>query len=262
MIGVHHRVSAALALRREVLVMKCPKCGYTSFPYLESCGKCGHGLAEPRAALGIYALRPDPPDLLLAYQAASMEVTGGTLTPPVSTPGIDLGTLEGIELEIAEAEPSGVGTHQVTEPSDAVPDLMPNLMPTLDREAMGEEEIPLVEPNTERPSSQDMTIPQSLDLSGLGDITLEIDHATDLEGESPESTQTPSESAAVNLVYDLDLDEDLDGLTLGGTVHEAGTDEDDEATEYTLEIEEDLEFEVDELELEQDDEVEDEDDDR
>lgn len=238
--------------------MKCPKCGYTSFPYLESCRKCGHGLAEQRAALGIYALRPDPPDLLLAYQAASMEATGGTLTPPVSTPGIDLGSLEGIEMEIAEAEPSGVGTYQVTEPSDAIPDAIP----TLDREAMGEEEIPLVEPSTERPSSQDMTIPPSLDLSGLGDITLEIDHAAGQEDESPERTQIPSESAAVNPVYDLDLDEGLDGLTLGGAAHEADTDEDDEATEYTLEIEEDLEFEVEELELEQDDEVEDEDDDR
>jgi hypothetical protein len=225
--------------------MKCPKCGYTSFPYLESCRKCGHGLAEQRAALGIYALRPDPPDLLLAYQATSMEATGGTLRPPVSTPGIDLGSLEGIEMEIAEAEPSGVGTYQVTEPSDAIPDLIP----TLDREAMGEEEIPLVEPSTERPSSQDMTIPPSLDLSGPGDITLEIDHAAGQEGESPERTQIPS-------------DEDLDGLTLGGAAHEADTDEDDEATEYTLEIEEDLEFEVEELELEQDDEVEDEDDDR
>src|SRR5918996_5520665 len=106
MIGVHHRVSAAPSLRCEVLAMKCPKCGSTSFPYLESCRKCGHGLAEQRAALGIYALRPDPPDLLLAYQAASMEVTGGALTHHVSTPGIDLRPLEAIELEIADEESS------------------------------------------------------------------------------------------------------------------------------------------------------------
>ena len=242
--------------------MKCPKCGYTSFPYLESCRKCGHGLAEQRAALGIYALRPDPPDLLLAYQAASMEDTGGALTHPVSTPGIDLGPLEGIDLEVAEAEPSGVGTDQVQEPADAVPDLMP----TLDREPSGEEERPLVEPSTERPSSQDISMPQSLDLSGLEDITLEIDTAAELGGESPESPQTPSEAAAAKQVYDLDLDEDLGGLTLGSPADEAGTDEDtdedDEATEYTLEIEEDVEFDVDALELEQDDELEDEDDDR
>jgi hypothetical protein len=238
--------------------MKCPKCGYTSFPYLESCRKCGHGLAEQRAALGIYALRSDPPDLLLAYQAASMEVTGGALTHPVSTPGIDLGPLEAIELEIADEESSSSGTHEVQEPADAIPDLRP----TLEREAIGEEELPCVEPSTERPSSQDMTMPQSLAPSGLGDITLEIDHAADLEGESPESTQAPSESGAVKPVYDLDLDEDLGDLTLGSMMDEAGTDEDDEATAYTLEIEEDLEFEVDELELEQDDEAEDEDDDR
>ena len=36
--------------------MKCPKCRYTSFQYLESCRKCGHALAEQRAALGLYAL--------------------------------------------------------------------------------------------------------------------------------------------------------------------------------------------------------------
>ena len=64
--------------------MKCPKCRYTSFPYLENCPKCGVALAEQRAALGIYALRPDPPDLLLAYQAASMEIAGGLLTAPES----------------------------------------------------------------------------------------------------------------------------------------------------------------------------------
>jgi hypothetical protein len=179
------RASAVASLRREVLAMKCPKCGYTNFPYVESCRKCGHGLAEQREALGIYALRPDPPDLLLAYQAASTEVTGDALTPPASAPGIDLVPVEGIDL-----------------------------------------------------------------------------HTADLGGESPGSTPTPSESAAVKQVYDLGLDEDLEGLTLEGTADGAGTDDGDEVTEYTLESEEDLKFEVDELELEQDDEVEDGDDDR
>ena len=63
-------------------------------------------------------------------------------------------------------------------------------------------------------------------------------------------------------VYDLDVDEDLDGLTLGHILDDAGADdEDDKAAEYTLEIEEDIEFEVERLELEQDEEREVEDDD-
>jgi hypothetical protein len=124
------------------------------------------------------------------------------LTSPVYAPDIDLGPIEGIDLEIAEAKPEEAGTHEMGEPANAALDLMP----TLEREV------------------------------------IEVD---------------------VKQVYDLDVDEDLDGLTLGHILDDAGADdEDDEATEYTLEIEEDLEFEVDGLELEQDDEGVDEDDDR
>jgi hypothetical protein len=236
--------------------MKCPKCRYTSFPHLENCSKCGFGLAEQRAALGIYALRPDPPDLLLAYQTASMEVTGAMLTSPVYAPGSDLDPLEGVDLEVAEAEPDRAGTHEMGEPANADWDLMP----TLEHEAM-EEEVAPEEPGSEPPSSQDVIIAQSLDLSQLGDITLALEKVADAEGESPERAQTAGEFADVKQVYDLDADGDLDGLTLGHIVDGVGADDDDEATEYTLEIEEDLEFEVDELELEQDDEGDDEDDD-
>ena len=196
--------------------MKCPKCRYTSFPHLENCPKCGFGLAEQRVALGIYALRPDPPDLLLAYRARSVE-----------------------------------------EPADAAPDLLV----TLEREAVAAEEFPPAEPSSERPSAQELTTSQSLDLSGLGDIPLVLESAADPGGEIPDSAQTPRESAEVKQVYDLDLDGDLDGLTLRSLADEAPADDDDEAAaEYTLEIEEDLEFEIEGLEVDQDDADEDEDD--
>jgi hypothetical protein len=238
--------------------MKCPKCRYTSFPYLENCPKCGFGLAEQRAALGIYTLRPDPPDLLLAYQAVSMDIAGAMLTSPVYAPDIDLGPLEGIDLEIAEEESEEAGTHEMGEPANAAPDLMP----TLEREVIEEEEFAPEEPGSERLSTQDVIMPQSLDLSELGDITLALENAADLGGEAPESAQTARELAEVKQVYDLDVDEDLDGLTLEHILDDAGVDdEDDEAAEYTLEIEEDVEIEVDGLELEQDGEGEDEDDD-
>jgi hypothetical protein len=238
--------------------MKCPKCRYTSFPHLENCPKCGFGLAEQRAALGIYTLRPDPPDLLLAYQAVSMDIAGAMLTSPVYAPDIDLGPLEGIDLEIAEAEPEEAGTHEMGEPANAALDLMP----TREREIIEEEEFAPEEPGSERLSTQDVIIPQSLDLSELGDITLALENAADQRGESPENAQTAREFVDVKQVYDLDVDEDLNGLTLGHILDDAGADDDDEeAAEYTLEIEEELEFEVDGLELEQDDEGEDEDDD-
>jgi hypothetical protein len=237
--------------------MKCPKCRYSSFPHLENCPKCGFGLAEQRAALGIYALRPDPPDLLLAYRAASTDSAGAMLTSPVYVPDIDLGPLEGIDLEIAEEESEEAGTHEMGEPANAAPDLMP----MLEREVIEEEEFAPEEPGSERLSTQDVIMPQSLDLSELGDITLALENAADLGGEAPESAQTARELAEVKQVYDLDVDEDLDGLTLEHILDDAGADdEDDQAAEYTLEIEDVVEFEVDGLELEQDDEGEDEDD--
>jgi hypothetical protein len=231
--------------------MKCPKCRYSTFPHLEKCPKCGLGLAEQRAAMGIYALPPDPPDLLLAFQAVSMDVIGERQMHPLSAPDIDLGRLEGIDLEMSEMEPHRVETPEIGEPTDPASDLMP----THDREALEEEEFTPVEPSGERLSSQEMIIPQNQDLSGLGDITLAIENEVELGVESSESAQIPGESAEVKPVYDLDLDEELDGLTLESIVDGAGAaDADDETAEYTLEIEEDLEFEVDSLELEQDEE--------
>jgi hypothetical protein len=232
--------------------MKCPKCRYSSFPHLEKCPKCGFGLAEQRTAMGIYALPPDPPDLLQAFQAASMDVMGERQMHPLATPDIDLGRLEGIDMEMAEIEPHHVGTPEMGEPTDPAADSMP----THAREAFEEEEFTPVEPSGERLSSQEMIIPQSQDLSGLGDITLAIENGVEPGGESSESAQMPGESAAVTPVYDLDLDEEIEGLTLESIVDEARADDadGDEAAEYTLEIEEDVEFEVDSLELEQDEE--------
>lgn len=39
--------------------MKCPKCGYTSFDYLDECKKCGSDLSTVRSILGVIAVSPD-----------------------------------------------------------------------------------------------------------------------------------------------------------------------------------------------------------
>jgi hypothetical protein len=169
---------------------------------------------------------------------------------PAYAPGVDLGPLEGIDLEIAEAEPRGAEAHEMAEPSN----IAPHLMPTREHEAVAEDGVALKEPGGEQPGPQEVIMPQILDLSQLGDIMLEPANAADLEDESPESAQTPRGFTHVQQAYDLDADEALDGLTLGPIVDGPGADDDDEeAAEYTLEIEEDLEFEVDGLELEEDD---------
>jgi hypothetical protein len=101
------------------------------------------------------------------------------------------------------------------------------------------------------------------DVGELGDITLELETAPALDVPSLESPQTPTASADVRQVYDLDLDEDLNRLTLGSEVDESQTDEHEEETpEYTLEIEDEIDLEIEELdpEVDDDDASEDEDD--
>jgi hypothetical protein len=234
--------------------MKCAKCRYSSFPHLKNCPKCGFGLAEQRAAFGVYALPPDPPDLLLAYQAATMAATAETQAPDASATAIDVGELEGIDLEIAEVEPDVAGADELELPANAAPDMMS----TLGRKGLEEKESAPLESSSERLSSQEISLSQSLDANELGDLTLAIEDAEEGASDSLDSSPAPGASAAVSQVYDLDLDEDLDGLDLGSigdkTRADDGENADDEAVEYTLEIEEDVEFEIDELELEQDDE--------
>lgn len=209
--------------------MRCPKCGFTSFPYLENCGKCGQGLAEQRAALGVYALHPDPPDLRLAYQVLPRDVEVSEDALPQASAGIDLGTLEEINLDLAEAD----------EPLSA-PALEAH---TLDAEAG---QTPAREPNSA----------PVFDLSELGEIKLELEDPAQLQDTSIDSPQPPMAAPQVRSVYDLDLDTDADELALGPNIEEAEPLEaPQDAIEYVLEIDDEIEveFEVDELDIEEED---------
>ncbi len=39
--------------------MKCPKCGYTSFDYLDECKRCGSDLRDVRALLNLITVSPE-----------------------------------------------------------------------------------------------------------------------------------------------------------------------------------------------------------
>jgi hypothetical protein len=235
--------------------MKCPKCGYTSFAYLENCRQCGQGLAEQQAAFGFYALRPSPPDLLMAYQAAAMDVDDTTLAAPaLPSPAIDLSQLVEIELDIAATEElPPVADMEARQAGDAV-----DLAPTTLLDSTAELEPLEVEPHTEQMNPSAGDTPRTVELSEARDITFELEPAADLGagGTGLHSGQTPEE----NPVYDLDLEEEREGLTLGPEVRESRADEDtaeDErvegTAEYILEIEDELELEIDEIELEDND---------
>lgn len=60
--------------------MKCPKCGYNSFEYLDSCKKCGNDLAAFKTSLGIQAVVM-PPGVFSAQTAVVEEAGGDSFAP-------------------------------------------------------------------------------------------------------------------------------------------------------------------------------------
>lgn len=56
--------------------MKCPKCGYVSFEYLDTCRKCGRDLSQFKDAVGIAAFAPGVINVL-KYAEGSEEDEAG-----------------------------------------------------------------------------------------------------------------------------------------------------------------------------------------
>jgi len=44
--------------------MKCPKCKYITFDYLDSCPRCGKDMAPEKDKFNIFSIKPNPPFLL------------------------------------------------------------------------------------------------------------------------------------------------------------------------------------------------------
>ncbi len=82
--------------------MKCPKCGYTSFDYLDECKRCGTDLRDVRALLNLITVSPEeraarpPREEAATVAAAAAAEAGGEPEPFVE----DLGAApEGAEGE-------------------------------------------------------------------------------------------------------------------------------------------------------------------
>lgn len=65
--------------------MKCPKCKYITFDYLDTCPRCGKDMSAEKAKLSIFSIKPDPPPLL------------GSLTGDLNGSSIELKVPESIK---------------------------------------------------------------------------------------------------------------------------------------------------------------------
>lgn len=65
--------------------MKCPKCKYITFDYLDTCPRCGKDMSAEKAKLSIFCIKPDPPSLL------------GSLTGDLNDSSVELRVPESIK---------------------------------------------------------------------------------------------------------------------------------------------------------------------
>jgi hypothetical protein len=65
--------------------MKCPKCGYVSFEYLDACRKCGRDLSQFKAAVGIAAFTPGVINVLKYVEGSEEEEETETSTSKAAT---------------------------------------------------------------------------------------------------------------------------------------------------------------------------------
>lgn len=65
--------------------MKCPKCKYVAFDYLDICPRCGKDMSAEKAKLNISAIKPNPPSLL------------GSLTGDLDDSSVELRVPESVE---------------------------------------------------------------------------------------------------------------------------------------------------------------------
>ena len=96
--------------------MKCPKCKYIAFDYLESCPRCGKDMSAEKAKLNIFSIKPNPPSLL------------GSLT----------GDLDDSRVELSIPEPIGKGAEDMKLKGDEIFDDGSELDINLDEAPMSE----------------------------------------------------------------------------------------------------------------------------
>jgi hypothetical protein len=242
--------------------MRCPACGYTSFPYLDRCRKCGQALADVRAVYGAYARTPTPLDLMLAYEAAPVDAAKTANPEDLPTAAIDLSELHEIELKLTESGEASSSPEQGGGLSDAAADATP----TFDLDLQSSSDSPPGASDEARYGAEDDLPVPTLDLSGLEDLSLELTEVAEDAHMSPlEPSISPTVPGEVERVFDLDLDEDepearpLDSEAEPPRRVDDDDEQDEDNEEYILEIEDELELEIDELEFEDDENAEDED---
>ena len=87
--------------------MKCPKCGYISFDFNDTCPKCNRDLSEVKRRLNIFPFKPIPVNWLEEKPSSTLETEEVLEKPVAASTEIEKEQieLETINLESLEIEP-------------------------------------------------------------------------------------------------------------------------------------------------------------
>ena len=103
--------------------MKCPKCSYTTFDYLDTCPRCGKDMTAEKAKLNISSIKPKPPFLLGSLTGDLSDSSVGIPIPEDSEEVAEEMKLkdeevydDGSELDINMEEESALPLSEESEP--------------------------------------------------------------------------------------------------------------------------------------------------
>ena len=177
--------------------MKCPKCNYTTFDYLDTCPRCGKDMTSEKAKLNISSIKPKPPFLLGSLTGDLSDSSVGIPIPENSEEAVEEMKLkdedvydDGSELDINMEEESAP---ESSKPEEVAVDELD--LGDLDLSGTGEDmEMEFVS-DTSGPEAEEKSIPKK---------------KGDKKDVKPEKADKEAEELDLD-VEDLDLELDLEG---------------------------------------------------
>lgn len=169
--------------------MRCPKCGFISFDYNESCPKCNRNLSSERQRLNMIDFNPEPP-YLLGRLLGDLNESGMHLHP-AGTDSFDV-LQEDIEFE-AETEEVEIAAQQEHEKAE----IEIELDGLSDQETLPDEELTLgaIEAETLSTERGDQSLTEESTLINSGDSLseLQLGMSRDMAEEEPIITEDSDE---------------------------------------------------------------------
>jgi hypothetical protein len=178
--------------------MRCPKCGYISFDYNQTCPKCNKDVSAELAKVGLPAFKPNPPSLLGILTGEANESNVGLKIDPSSS------------LEV---------THDMEADFESAPDYEMDEIGDLDEDTeafdLSDEDASLLDHDLdvdiESPKAvkEDLELDEPVALASKEDDDLDLD--LDIPGELEEDSSKTEATASLEADEDESFKIDLDG---------------------------------------------------